>query len=60
MGQDHAAFPRRAGSSTWTRFHHLAVPGQLVGRGEAEAEVLGQAIGKYRLDVAVSEALISR
>ena len=41
------------------RVHHLAVLGQLVRRGEAKAEVLEQAIGKYRLDVLVSEALIS-
>jgi hypothetical protein len=33
------------------RVHHLAVLGQLVRRGEAKAEVLEQAIGKYRLDV---------
>jgi len=32
------------------------VLGQLFGRGEAKAEVLEQAIGKYRLDVPVSEA----
>jgi hypothetical protein len=33
--------------------------GRLVRRGEARAEVLEQSIGKYRLDVPVSEALIS-
>ncbi len=35
----------------------LAVLGQLVRRGEVKAEVLGQAIGKYRLDATVSEAI---
>jgi len=36
------------------------VLGQLVRHGEARAEVLEQAIEKCRLDVPVSEALISR
>jgi pyruvate dehydrogenase E1 component len=35
----------------------LAVLSQLVRRGEAKPEVLDQAIGKYRLDLPVSEAL---
>jgi pyruvate dehydrogenase E1 component len=35
----------------------LAVLSQLVRRGEAKPEVLDQAIGKYRLDVPVSEVL---
>jgi pyruvate dehydrogenase complex dehydrogenase (E1) component len=42
------------------RVHRLAVLGQLVRRGEAKAEVLEQAIGKDRLGVPASEALISR
>jgi len=33
----------------------LAVLSQLVRQGEVKPEVLGQAISKYRLDVAVSE-----
>jgi hypothetical protein len=38
----------------------VAVLGQLVGGGEARAAVLEQAVGKCRLDAAVSEALILR
>jgi hypothetical protein len=36
------------------------VLGQLARRGEAKAKVPGQAIGNYRLDVPVSQALIPR
>jgi pyruvate dehydrogenase E1 component len=35
----------------------LAVLGQLARRGEVKHEILAQAIGKYRLDVPVSDAL---
>jgi pyruvate dehydrogenase E1 component len=35
----------------------LAVLSQLASRGEVKPEVLGQAMGKYRLDAEVSEAL---